>query len=138
MNTRRSFFSLLLLLWLPLLACGSCPPADSLRPEGAPLDRRLHRGRQGWERIIPTHVKAQYAGSMGLLSLGFGWDYGRKCRWETDLMVGYVPRYSTRRGHATLTLKQNYIPWSLYASDRFSFDPLYGGIYLNTIFGHEF
>ncbi len=53
-------------------------------------------------------------------------------------MVGYVPRYSTRRGHATLTLKQNYIPWSLYASDRFSFDPLYGGIYLNTIFGHEF
>lgn len=132
---KRSLFNLFLLLCIPLLAWGG---EDSLRMERPPLDRRQHRGRPGWERIIPTHVKAQYAGSMGLISAGFGWDYGRKCRWETDLMVGLVPRYASGRAHATLTLKQNYIPWSLYASDRFSFDPLYGGIYLNTIFGHEF
>jgi len=143
-------FSLLLLLLCPPAAFGIGNPAsapDTLRaaePAGPtaesrkPLDRRMHRGYEGWERLIPTHLKAQYAGSMGLFSVGLGWDYGRKCRWETDVLVGYVPKYVSSRGHATLTLKQNYIPWSLHASDLFSFEPLYGGLYLNTIFGHEF
>ena len=33
-------------------------------------DNRVHRFRKNWERIIPTHAKIQYAGNMGLLSLG--------------------------------------------------------------------
>ena len=35
-------------------------------------DRRVHRFRKNWERIIPTHSKIQYAGNMGLLSFGTG------------------------------------------------------------------
>lgn len=31
------------------------------------LDFREHRGYEGWERGIPTHVKAQYAGGMGFM-----------------------------------------------------------------------
>jgi len=140
---KRSFFRLFLLLvcttGLSAAAQAAGNLADTLSAvQHRPIDRRIHRGYEGWERLIPTHLKAQYAGSMGLLSVGLGWDYGRKCRWETDVLVGYVPKYVSNRGHATLTLKQNYIPWSLYASDRFSFDPFYCGIYLNTIFGHEF
>ena len=37
-------------------------------------DNRVHRFRKNWERIIPTHAKIQYAGNMGLLSFGTGWD----------------------------------------------------------------
>lgn len=128
---RRLLISLTLLLLIPITGF-----ADSSK--GRNLDLREHHQREGWERIIPTHLKAQYAGSMGLLSVGFGWDYGKKCRWESDVMVGYVPKYSSDSGHATLTLKQNYIPWSIYPTDSFSIEPFYTGIYLNTIFGEEF
>ena len=34
-------------------------------------DRRVHRYRKHWEALIPTHTKKiQFAGNMGLLSLG--------------------------------------------------------------------
>ena len=37
-------------------------------------DKRVHRYRRAWEALIPTHTKLQYAGGMGLLSWGIGWD----------------------------------------------------------------
>ena len=42
-------------------------------------DRRVHRYRKRWEALIPTHTKIQFAGNMGLLSLGTGWNSGRHC-----------------------------------------------------------
>ena len=44
--------------------------------------RKLEQYKSGWNRLIPKYQNVQYAGSMGLLSLGVGWDYGRKkqCR----------------------------------------------------------
>ena len=38
----------------------------------------------------PTHVKMQYAGGMGVLSTGVGWDYGKRRQWETDVLLGYL------------------------------------------------
>ena len=40
------------------------------------------------EALIPTHTKIQFAGNMGLLSFGTGWDYGRRNQWETDVFFG--------------------------------------------------
>ena len=102
------------------------------------LDYREHRGYDGWERLIPTHVKAQYAGGMGLMSLGCGWDYGRKCQWETDIFVGFLPKAWSDRTHTTFTLKQNYIPWRIRCCDRFAVEPLSCGIYLNLITGEDY
>lgn len=102
------------------------------------LDKRLHRGRVGWERIIPTHLKLQFAGGIGMISGGFGWDYGKLCRWETDLYFGYLPKGHADHDMVTFTLKQNYIPWSISCGDRVAVEPFYCGIYLNTVFGPEF
>ena len=44
--------------------------------------RKLQQYKSGWNRLIPKYQNVQYAGSMGLLSLGVGWDYGRKKQWE--------------------------------------------------------
>ena len=55
-------------------------------------DKRVHRYRSAWEALIPTHTKIQYAGGMGLLSWGIGWDYGKRGQWETDLLLGFIPR----------------------------------------------
>ena len=102
------------------------------------LDCRLHHGRKGWARLIPTHLKTQYAGAMGFLSLGAGWDYGRKCRWETDLFVGFIPRSKADNFYITTTLKQNYIPWAISLGRRCVVEPFYTGVYVNTIYGKKF
>lgn len=102
-------------------------------------DRRVHRYRKHWEALIPTHTKIQFAGNMGLLSLGTGWDYGKRNQWETDIFLGVLPKYQSDCTKLTFTLKQNYIPWSLQIKEsRFSAEPLTCGMYFNTVFGDEF
>lgn len=118
-----------------------CASAGNRAPIGASdgLDRREHVGYEGWERLIPTHAKVQYAGGMGVMSFGAGWDYGRRCRWETDVMVGFLPRAYADKFHMTFTLRQNYIPWSIRCGrGRFSVEPFACGAYLNFISGERF
>ncbi len=101
-------------------------------------DWRVKRYRKSWEALIPTQHIWQYAGNMGFLSAGIGWDYGRHKQWETNLLFGYLPKYSSGRSKITMTLKQTYIPWSFRTSDLFAFEPLSCGVYFNTVFGSEF
>lgn len=101
-------------------------------------DRRVHRYRKHWESLIPTHTKLQFAGNMGLLSLGTGWDYGRHNQWETDIFFGILPKYQSDKTKITMTLKQNYMPWSIGLGKQFYVEPLACGMYLNTVFGEDF
>lgn len=101
-------------------------------------DKRVHRYRKHWESLIPTHTKLQFAGNMGLVSLGTGWDYGKRNQWETDIFFGILPKYQSNRTKITMTLKQNYLPWSIDLGRDFSVEPLACGMYFNTVFGSEF
>lgn len=112
---------------------------DSIRnTKHTGYDNRVHRFRRNWERIIPTHSKIQYAGNMGLLSFGTGWDYGKRNQWETDVLLGFIPKYSSKKAKVTMTLKQNYMPWSINIGKGFSTEPLACGLYVNTVFGNQF
>ena len=91
-----------------------------------------------WNKLIPRYGKIQYAGSMGFLSAGTGWAYGTNDQWETDLLIGIIPRYSSKRAKATLTLKQNFMPWKIRLNDQFNIEPLACGLYLNTVLDNEF
>lgn len=102
-------------------------------------ERKLENYKKGWALLIPRYEKIQFAGSMGLLSVGVGWDYGRKKQWETDLLFGYLPRFDGDHGHVTITVKENYIPWNLnIGKSRWSADPFTVSLYMNKIFGNEF
>lgn len=101
-------------------------------------ERRIESYSSKWEKLIPTHLKSQFAGGMGLISVGTGWDYGKNNQWETDVFFGFVPKYSTDKTKVTFTLKQNFIPWNIKLNDRFSLDPFSCGLYVNTIFGDDF
>ena len=101
-------------------------------------DKRVHQYRKGWANLIPTYIKLQYAGNMGLLSLGTGWDYGKKKQWETDIYFGVLPKFKSHETKMTFTVKQNYIPWSLPLNKRFGVEPLTCGMYLNTVFDEDF
>jgi hypothetical protein len=101
-------------------------------------EERLTRYHEKWQRLIPSYYKTQFAGGMGLISVGTGWDYGKNNQWETDVFFGFLPKYSTDKSKVTFTLKQNFIPWNIRVNHRLSIDPLTCGLYLNTIFGSEY
>lgn len=98
--------------------------------------------RSKWEKLIPDYHKLQYAGSMGFLSVGTGWAYGKHNNWETEILLGFVPRYRTEDISLTATLKQNYIPFHLDLDKKrpgkWVLAPLTASIYFNKIFGEHF
>ena len=77
-------------------------------------ERNLERKQQMWASLIPTHFVIQNAGNMGVLSAGIGWSYGKNRKWETDLLIGFIPKHDS------------------------SFEPLTASLYLNTVYGSEF
>lgn len=101
-------------------------------------EKRIEKYQSQWEKLIPTHNKIQFAGGMGLLSFGIGWDYGKNNQWETDAFLGFLPKYDTKDTKVTFTLKQNFIPWNKDLGKGFSIDPFACGLYVNTIFNGEF
>ena len=131
MNMKWFIFNLLLLSGLTVAT-------SDLHAQETKYDKRIHRYRKHWENLIPTHLKLQYAGNMGAVSVGTGWDYGKRNQWETDVYLGFLPKNSSKRAKMTMTLKQNYMPWSWSVNDKLSIEPLACGLYMNTIFGDEF
>ncbi|MDR2859508.1 MAG: hypothetical protein LBV64_03845 [Mediterranea sp.] len=101
-------------------------------------DKRVEKRQTQWDKLIPTHTKMQFAGGMGILSLGGGWDYGKNNQWETDVFLGFLPKYSTDKTKILFTLKQNFIPWEKNFNECISLDPLSCGLYINTIFDDDF
>jgi len=101
-------------------------------------DQRIHRYRKHWQALIPTQSVIQFAGNMGLVSIGTGWDYGKRRQWETQVLLGFIPKCKSARAKLCLTVKENYIPWSRQIGPDFFFEPLETGIYFNTVFGKEF
>lgn len=120
---------------------------DSLMKEVSPLNNteslsryEKHRERimKRWKRLIPTQASLQYAGSIGIMSAGWGWHYGKGFHWETDMLIGIVPRYHTEKFHSSFTIKQRYIPWHCTMSHRWTIEPFTAGVFFNTITGDDF
>ena len=101
-------------------------------------DRRIMRYRKHWDLLIPTSGIIQTCGNMGIISLGIGWEYGKRRQWETQLLFGYIPKFSSDDEKLTMTLKENFIPWRVMFKKGWSFEPLECGLYLNTVFGSDF
>lgn len=106
--------------------------------DGHTRDKRIHIKYTGVNRIIPTMAIAQFAGNMGLVSAGIGWDHGSRGQWETSLLAGFIPREEGRKRYITVTLKETYTPWSIQVNDRISFEPLTCGLYFNSIISRDF
>lgn len=103
---------------------------------------RYERHRQlslkRWEKIIPNQVTIQYAGSIGLISAGIGWHYGRGNHWESEFLVGILPKYKSDEISTTFTLKERYIPWHCQVHRRWTIEPFTTGIFFNFIGGEDF
>lgn len=132
-----------LTFWLAALgAAAACPPdsaaTDSTAHAPSFYERNTARRINFWQRMVPNQGCVHLYGSVGLVSLGTGWHYGRKDQWETEVLLGFVPKYESNQTKATLTLKQRFVPWLLPLSSRWGVEPLTTGIFFNTIFGENF
>ena len=116
-----SIFKLLLL---------TCVFPLTLHAQEDKYTKRVQRYENAWQRVIPRYTKVQFAGSMAMLSVGTGWNYYRN-HWETDMLLGIVPRNANDHANVTFTLKQNYFPWNIDLGEKVSFEPLCCGIYVN-------
>ena len=94
--------------------------------------------RKKWANLIPRQNKLQFAGSMGMFSASVGWYYGKKNQWETDFFLGFIPKMDNQDGHVTITFKETYTPWKIQINERFTYEPLTTGLYINKIFGEYF
>lgn len=113
-------------------------PTDTVPDRLTRYERNTLRRVQRWNKLIPSYSKLQFAGGMGLVSVGTGWEYGKNRQWETELLLGLIPKHSSKRAKVTLTLKQNFTPWRVPLRGRFALEPLSTGLYLNTVLGGEF
>lgn len=111
---------------------------DTDTTELSRYDRNVLKYRKHWDVLIPTQGVIQTCGNMGFVSMGIGWDYGKRRQWETHLMLGFIPRFDSSNSKITLTLKENFIPWRKSMGKGWWFEPLECTVYFNTVFGHDF
>lgn len=123
-KTRQNNTALLLLLLLL--------PLHSL-PQNA---KRGSRERPS--PLLPEHFTLQFAGSIGLFSAGAGYTSPNK-RWESDLLLGYVPESIAGTSIWTAALKGYWLPLQqLQLSEKVAFSPITTGLMLTYTFGDNY
>jgi len=98
------------------------------------LNKRINR----WQNIMPNIFTLQFAGDIGMLSAGVGWDYGKSSQWETHVLIGYLPHRHRYQHYWTLTLREMYNPWSIKAWQSVAISPLSVSVSLNSILHGDF
>lgn len=137
MRLSVAVFSLLCLWAYPSLTnAREFEKTDSARTK---YEQMMVRRMERWQKLIPDHYKAQFAGSIGVFSVGTGWTYGKKEQWETDIMIGFLPKFESKRGKAVLTLKESYVPWRLHIrQSTWVVQPLSCSLYFSSILSSQF
>lgn len=75
--------------------------------------QKMERRKEVWSNFIPNSAIGQFAGNIGLVEAGTGWSYGKHDRWETQFLLGYVPKFKSGENDFTLTLRENLALWQV-------------------------
>lgn len=89
------------------------------------------------EFLIPKDVTLQHAGSIGFMSVGFGYPVFKNQRGHLDFNYGFVPE---KRGGAlhVLSMKFNYRPWEIDIRDGIKLYPVNPGAFVTYHLGPQF
>ena len=89
------------------------------------------------KKLLPDHLKLQYAGGIGFVSVGAGYT-NKKNKLEGDLYYGYLPRSVGGVRIHSVSAKFIWIPFHLSIKNRHKIDPLMTGIIVNYNFGKQY
>ena len=142
MNVKRLYIS----IFVVLCSITSVMAADTLVIDTPVINQqickkyamRVERMQNRWNKLIPNIASLQYAGGIGMFSLGVGWDYGKRQQWETHLMFGFLPKSGMREGYASMTIKEVYTPFDVTLNRGLSWNPFYVTLMLNTTLDGDF
>lgn len=87
--------------------------------------------------ITPDHLKLQYAGSIGFISVGAGYEWAKK-KIHGDLYYGYVPAAVGGVDIHSVTGKFTWRPFSKTLDNDVQLDLLTTGMLLNYAFGRRY
>ena len=83
------------------------------------------------------HVKAQFAGGIGFLSVGVGRSFFQD-KLETDLFLGYLPESIGGDRITTAAIKATYVPVKPIRFKTVDWQPLRTGVQISYTFGDEY
>ena len=94
------------------------------------------RAQKFWNKLIPDDVNLQYAGSIGFLSAGAGYDLWNE-KAALSVHVGYVPE--SLGGELTIvSAKFHYKPWKFKVKDKFVIYPFNPVFFPSYTLGQNF
>jgi len=86
--------------------------------------------------IIPDQVNLQYAGSIGYMSTGVGYNLFKE-KAALSFHYGYVPEVKGGELHIT-AVKFEYKPWAIRIKDKLVFHPINPVVFLSYTLGKNF
>jgi len=87
--------------------------------------------------LLPDHYKIQFAGGIGFLSAGLGYDFFKE-RVDISYFYGYVPEQFAHNELHSVSLQLSGKPFKLDINSKFDYYPLNIGIFLHHTFGEEY
>jgi len=85
----------------------------------------------------PDHIKIQYAGGMGFISIGAGYSTKNQ-KLEGDLYYGYLPKSIGGIRIHSISGKVTWIPIHSVSIKKYQVEPLMTGLIVNYSFGKQY
>lgn len=92
---------------------------------------------RSYKWLVPDFAVAQYAGSIGFVSAGAGYELFKR-KGNLDLLIGYVPAFTGSKTLETVTLKFTFSPFETSISKKVTLYPLTGGVYISYTPGRHY
>jgi hypothetical protein len=87
--------------------------------------------------IYPDHYKIQFAGGIGFVSGGLGYDFFKE-RVDITYFYGYVPEWYSKEDLHSVSLQLSGKPFRIELNNKLEYYPLNIGIFLHHTFGSEY
>src|SRR4030095_7145439 len=93
--------------------------------------------KKSFNLLLPDHVKVQYAGGIGFISIGVGYSTKNE-KLEADLYYGYLPESSGGVRIHSISTKFIWIPIRAMRIKKYILEPLMTGLVVNYSFGKQY
>ena len=98
---------------------------------------KISAQKKGFKIKPPDHIKVQYAGGIGFISIGSGYS-AKNQKLEGDLYYGYLPKGIGGISIHSLSGKVTWIPIHPVRIKKYQVEPLMTGLIVNYNFGKQY
>src|SRR5690606_37596654 len=101
------------------------------------VDAQQPKTQNIWHKIMPNNAKLQYAGNIGMFSVGAGYVSPNQ-KWKGDVFYGLVPGTYAEKPIHSFTLKGKYSPINRTYNHDIQVNWLNAGLWTNYSFGSKY